>query len=659
MEKPLLLSCCMIVKNEEEFLARCLESVKPYVDEIVIVDTGSQDRTVEIARNYTERIFFHAWENDFSKHRNQSISYAQGEWILQIDADEELAPGSGEAIRRLLQAAGAEVNSLMVNITDIDQKGRPRATFNFPRVFRNKVGIHYEGIVHNQVVGSGKCLPCPAVIRHYGYYLDQEKMEAKRRRSIPLLLKQLEENPQNTFALYNLANMHLGMKDYAKVIEYAQKALGLLRSQDTVPVFYISLYSPLIHACIRENRIRDARRHAEDSIEIYPGFLDGHYLLNEIAFLEKDWEMVIKTGEKALDLYQKISEAPSRLGSVVCFHLNSRGHLYLRTGAALLRQGKPQEASEMFRLALEDHPQPDSALRFILNLTEECGAEELYRGFLSEATRLYPGDVLFRRLELKKLIEEDQDRSKALELFDILSRLDPDEDWGLRKGIFLLEKGCLGDAERVFGERLRTGPPRAQIHSYLGLARELMGDLPGASEEHEKAVALDSSLTYSWMKLGEYSMAAEEWEAALARFRKAQEEGARGPELLLRLAIVALRLGDVRTLVEALDQLLLELGIPNQRTLESMEELADLFQEIGQALDQTRQRKLATEAFGIAAELDPSKAFLALEAAKRFLAMRDPKAAASQLASLIGSVNQKNDLLKDLETTLGKAALGV
>ena len=102
------ISLCMMVKNEEEFLPRCLESVKDVVDEIVIVDTGSTDRTVEIAESYGARVYHHPWENDFSKHRNQSISYASGAWILEMDADEEFFSEDTQKIGKTLQETNAD-----------------------------------------------------------------------------------------------------------------------------------------------------------------------------------------------------------------------------------------------------------------------------------------------------------------------------------------------------------------------------------------------------------------------------------------------------------------------------------------------------------------------------------------------------------------------
>ena len=88
IQKPAGISLCMIVKNEERFLAQCLDSVKDFVDEICIVDTGSTDRTIEIARSYGARIEEHAWRNDFGWARDRALAMATRRWIFQLDADE-------------------------------------------------------------------------------------------------------------------------------------------------------------------------------------------------------------------------------------------------------------------------------------------------------------------------------------------------------------------------------------------------------------------------------------------------------------------------------------------------------------------------------------------------------------------------------------------
>jgi tetratricopeptide (TPR) repeat protein len=652
------LSCCMIVKNEERFLRRCLQSVAPYVDEIVIVDTGSQDKTVEIAREFTDKIYFHPWENDFSKHRNQSISYATGDWILQIDADEELAPGAGEAIRASIREAPSGVNFLMINITDVDQKGVPRVTFNFPRVFRNGVGIHYEGIVHNQVVGTGKCQACQAVIWHYGYYLEEEKMEAKRRRSLPLLLKQLEQDPENVFTMYNLANMYAWMKDYDKVIQYTQAALKRLREMDSAPAFFVSVFTPLIQACLKKGRVEHAKKYALESVKIFPQFLDGYYLLNEICFIQEDWKGVVESGGKAWELYDLLSSDPVKRGSIVWHYLNSRCHLALRTGAAFLKLEMHKEAREWFIHGLDGHPDLEAALRFVLKSTKEAEARDLYDEFLMQAMEAFPESSLFNRLSLEKAMAERRSYEEILKIFERLCEVDPEEDWEFRRAMFMLENGRFLDAEKAFGDLIAKRNPEAAFHAYRALAREHIGDLEGAIDDHEKAVTLDPQLFHCWIKIGEHSMYRGEWEKAWESFMRAREAGADGPEVLLRLAILGLRMGEVELSVEPLDALLLSLGFSNDRTLETMEELVDLFQEIGEALEASGQRGLAAEAYGIAVEMDPKRAKLALKAGKNLIAEGKVAGAAIQLASALRAAPDQKEVLLEVEGILNAIGMG-
>ena len=96
------LSLCMITKNEEQFLADCLNSVKNIVDEIILVDTGSSDKTVEIAKSFEAKIHFFEWCDDFAAARNESLKYATKEWILILDADEIISKSDGLKIKELI-----------------------------------------------------------------------------------------------------------------------------------------------------------------------------------------------------------------------------------------------------------------------------------------------------------------------------------------------------------------------------------------------------------------------------------------------------------------------------------------------------------------------------------------------------------------------------
>ena len=109
------LSLCLIAKNEEALLPGCLESVRGHVDDIVLVDTGSTDRTMAIAREAGATVLERPWDDDFSAPRNLAARHARGEWILMLDADERLAPGAGRALERAVKRGGFDVGMVRLH----------------------------------------------------------------------------------------------------------------------------------------------------------------------------------------------------------------------------------------------------------------------------------------------------------------------------------------------------------------------------------------------------------------------------------------------------------------------------------------------------------------------------------------------------------------
>jgi glycosyltransferase involved in cell wall biosynthesis len=153
----------MIVKNEEKLLPQCLESIKNVVDEIIIVDTGSTDKTVEIAESYGAKIFHHLWDNDFSKHRNQAIDYATGDWIFILDGDEKVVQWDDNLPTNL---KNTDIDSVYAKVENIYGKGGGEAWHNSIRLFLNNQRILYQGKVHNQLIGSKKSSYSSILIYH-------------------------------------------------------------------------------------------------------------------------------------------------------------------------------------------------------------------------------------------------------------------------------------------------------------------------------------------------------------------------------------------------------------------------------------------------------------------------------------------------------------
>lgn len=204
------LTACMMVKNEEELLPGCLDSIKEMVDEIIIVDTGSTDNTINIANTYGAQLYHHPWENNFSKHRNQTIQYASGEWILIIDADERLIRDhdiNKAQLIRTLSELPKERNALMLPMRDINSHGEVVTEYTNARLFRNTADFHYEGIVHNQPVFKGNTINISGIsINHHGYHLSSDKMVKKYERTRNLLLKRIQLDPKDVEAYFYLTN---------------------------------------------------------------------------------------------------------------------------------------------------------------------------------------------------------------------------------------------------------------------------------------------------------------------------------------------------------------------------------------------------------------------------------------------------------------------
>jgi len=157
----------MIVKNEERHIARCLDSVAGLVDEIIIVDTGSTDRTVEIASNYTSKIFSYQWKDDFSDARNNSFSKASMDYCMWMDADDILETVERDKFLQLKQSLSAEVDIVMMKYhTLFDEEGRPSFTYFRERWIRNSAQYRWVGAVHEVIPPNGKVIYSDIAISH-------------------------------------------------------------------------------------------------------------------------------------------------------------------------------------------------------------------------------------------------------------------------------------------------------------------------------------------------------------------------------------------------------------------------------------------------------------------------------------------------------------
>lgn len=161
------ISLCMIVKNEEEVISRCLESVADLVDEIIIVDTGSTDRTKELVAAFTDQIYDFPWIDDFAAARNYAFEQGTMDYCMWLDADDILLPQDREMFRQVKDTLTPDVNVVMMKYnTAFDANGNVTFSYYRERIIKNKVGMRWVGAVHEVVIPVGKKIHSDCAVTH-------------------------------------------------------------------------------------------------------------------------------------------------------------------------------------------------------------------------------------------------------------------------------------------------------------------------------------------------------------------------------------------------------------------------------------------------------------------------------------------------------------
>ena len=224
----LKISACYMLKNEEKNLPRSLDSVKNLVDEIIVVDTGSTDKTIEIANSYGANVIETPWQDDFSTPRNMAIDAASGDWIIFLDADEFFATPNKvrAAITKFIDST-----TIIIPRIDIDEEENRELNHDWSmRIFKNVDYLRYRGLIHEHLtnIKDGK-MPyvfgsSDLTIYHTGYAAS--KIKQKLQRNLELIEqeeKTIGHRPQHDITL---ADCYMGLGDYEKVIHYVKKALN-------------------------------------------------------------------------------------------------------------------------------------------------------------------------------------------------------------------------------------------------------------------------------------------------------------------------------------------------------------------------------------------------------------------------------------------------
>lgn len=275
------LSVCMIVKDEEELLPRCLESVTRLADEIIIIDTGSTDRTKEIAEEYDAKLFDYTWSNDFAAARNESLRHASGKWILVLDADEYLAKDEYDNWNKFLNSE-QPIDHLSYTLPVINFTGEKEfqdeiSTLPVTRLFPNFKGIYFERPIHEQLTrgqhGELYHKKIALNIYHTGYQIQRVTEKNKHERNMSIFSEMKKHDNMSDYDWFTLGNQYRYAKEEEEAIRCYEQAL---KETDPNSEWYPHCLVGLISLYFTQNRLELVEEWTNNKLARFSDYADYH-----------------------------------------------------------------------------------------------------------------------------------------------------------------------------------------------------------------------------------------------------------------------------------------------------------------------------------------------------------------------------------------------
>jgi len=421
----LTVSLVMIVKDEEAVLGRCLASAVAHVDEVVVVDTGSTDGTVAVAREHGAKVVETTWNDSFADARNVSLDHATGDWVLYLDADEELVAADGPRLRELARRTWRE--GFLVEVTNYaSERDASRAVNHLGlRMFRRRPEHRFTGRLHEQITGlppvaAPEKIESAAVrVEHWGYVAQLREAKDKGRRNLELVERQIREAGATPFLLYNLGTEQVIAGELEAACDSFARASELLGDTDTM--YGPPLVNRHTQALSSLGRAAEADRVAAAGLERFPGFTDLVLHQASCARAAGDDDRAETLLRRCLEM----GDAPSEYSPVV------GSGTFLAAGALarlLLDRGDLDAAEEVLVGSLREHPRYQASVgglgevllrrglpapEVVARVAEQVG-ELLPVARFELATGLYErGHADAAETQLRALLDEDPDAIPA------------------------------------------------------------------------------------------------------------------------------------------------------------------------------------------------------------------------------------------------------
>jgi tetratricopeptide (TPR) repeat protein len=324
---------------------------------MVVVDTGSTDGTIDIAKRCGATVIPYEWHDDFSAARNESLNHATGEWVLYLDADERLAPGQHGLIRSLLHHP--EVGAYLFTIEGDHHlpSGVVHQVNAYPRLFRRLPSVRFEGKVHEQITPSIlrtgiKIISSSVIIHHLGYAESIDAIRKKCERNIQLLRRQLRDEPRNGYLRYQIGNTLTILEQYEAARQELERAL---REKNLPPGIHASLLNLLAEIDLREDKPTEALQRSTASLHLVPSQVLARWLLTVAELSLGAFADALKHLEEIVELQRTVSNRVSE--SVAHDVLIDGARLNFQRAVCYEGLGQDDRALHHYMRSYEQQPQ--------------------------------------------------------------------------------------------------------------------------------------------------------------------------------------------------------------------------------------------------------------------------------------------------------------
>ena len=521
------LSLCMIVRDSSRTLPACLESIRPWVDEMVIVDTGSVDDTPQIVEAYGGRLFHFPWCDDFSAARNESLRHARGEWLFWMDSDDTISSECGRGLRALVY--GESHPDILGYVMQVHCPGGTEDAETDPnsdvtvvdhvKLIRNRPDLRFQGRIHEQVLPAiravgGKVAWTDLFVVHSGTDHSREGQERKRQRDLRLLYLELDERPDHPFTLFNLGMTNVDGSQFAEAEKYLRRSIERSGPEESQ---LRKAYALLVYSQMQLGRSEEALKTCQVGRALFP--LDTELRFREGVVLHDLGRL-----EEAVRAYHAVLEIREER------HFSSvdRGLAGFKArqnlAVVLGEMGRFDAAEQQWRAVVSEVPTYRAGWRGLVDsllhrgrleearkLAEELGektALQVDAFLLRSRLAMAAGNVIEAHEELERALSHNPDDLEAIQLqcqflFEhgtpeeaesalrrLITRVPDDPSAHHNLGTLLLRNKRYKDATAAYREALQRRPNNIATHLHLGYALKGNGRIAEAASVFEAALRI-------------------------------------------------------------------------------------------------------------------------------------------------------------------------